>query len=66
MFGLEAGELLVVALPIVGAVVGIGVLCYVWMKNSRASQTRMEAQNQEIALLLREQNSLLRKIAERQ
>jgi uncharacterized membrane protein YesL len=66
MFGLDAGELLVVALPIVGAVVGIGVLCYVWMKNSRASQTRMEAQNQEIALLLREQNSLLRKIAERQ
>jgi hypothetical protein len=40
----------------------IAVLCYVWMKKSRASQGRMEQHQQEMISLLREQNELLRKL----
>lgn len=42
----------------------IAILCYVWMKNSRASQQRMEQHQQETIALLREQNALLRKLSE--
>ena len=38
----------------------IAVLCYVWMTNSRASQTRMEQQYQKMVSLLEEQNAILR------
>ena len=42
----------------------IAVLCYVWMKKSRASQGRMEQHQQEMIALLREQNALLRKLVD--
>lgn len=38
----------------------IAVLCYVWMTNSRASQTRMEQGYQKMVALLEEQNAILR------
>ena len=50
-----------IALILVGATVGIAVLCYLWMQSTRASQRRVEAQNQRIVELLEEQNELLRK-----
>jgi type II secretory pathway component PulJ len=31
---------------------GIGVLCWLWMRSTRASQRRVEAQNQRIIELL--------------
>ena len=49
-------------LILIASAIGIGVLCYVWMKNSRASQTRMEQLHRETIELLREQNELLRKL----
>jgi len=52
-------------LVLVVATLLIGVLCWVWMKNSRASQTRMEAMNQKTIALLEEQTELLRRIAEK-
>ena len=52
-------------LVLVAATLLIGVLCWVWMKNSRASQTRMEQMHQKTIALLEEQNALLRRIAEK-
>lgn len=52
-------------LVLVVATLLIGVLCWVWMKNSRASQTRMEAMHQKTIALLEEQTALLRRIAEK-
>ena len=54
-----------VLLALVGGTVLIGALCYVWMKNSRASQMRMELHQERNLALLEEQNALLRRIAER-
>jgi hypothetical protein len=39
--------------------IGIAVLCWVWMKRSRASQSRVEAQNERIIQLLERQTELL-------
>lgn len=61
-------ELLVIALIVLfllGPVIGIAVLCYVWMKNSRASQMRAETHSQEMLSLLREQNELLKRLTQR-
>ena len=44
--------------------IGIALLCYVWMKNSRASQRRMEERYEEMVRLLEEQNALLRRMAD--
>ena len=54
----EAVVLIVVA-------AAIGALCWIWMVRSRASQGRMEANQQEMNSLLREQNELLRKFISR-
>lgn len=54
-----------ILLVLVVATLLIGFLCWIWMKNSRASQTRMEAMNQKTIALLEEQNALLRRIAEK-
>lgn len=55
--------------PILGilvvATILIGFLCWIWMRNSRASQTRMEEMNRRTVALLEEQNALLRRIAEK-
>ena len=56
--------LMLISLVIAAAPIAIGVLCWVWMKGSRASQARMEERNQEIVDLLKEQNSLLRGLGE--
>jgi len=48
-----------------GGTAAIGVLCWVWMKNSRASQSRMEEANREVVLLLREQNRILEDLSRR-
>ncbi len=49
-------------LLLLGAIaVGIGVLCYVWMKNSRATQRRMEENQREMVELLRQILGELRK-----
>ena len=53
-----------IAFILVAATIGIGVLCYLWMQSTRASQRRVEAQNQRIVELLEEQNALLRKGSE--
>jgi flagellar basal body-associated protein FliL len=65
--GLGLAELIIIlfVIVIIGSVVGIGVLCWVWMKNSRASQRHVESQNSEIVELLREQNALLRNLSEK-
>ena len=52
-------------LVLVVATLLIGVLCWIWMRNSRASQTRMEEMNRRTVALLEEQNALLRRIAEK-
>lgn len=52
-------------LVLVVATLLIGVLCWIWMRNSRASQTRMELMHQKTIALLEEQNALLRRIAEK-
>jgi hypothetical protein len=59
MGGIGLGEVLVLA--VVGLVpLGIAVLCYVWMKNSRASQRRMEEHQRETVELLRRIHDELR------
>ncbi|MBI2212214.1 MAG: hypothetical protein HYU52_01085 [Acidobacteria bacterium] len=50
---------------LVAATILIGLLCWIWMKSSRASQVRMEAMNEKVIVLLEEQNALLRRIAEK-
>jgi hypothetical protein len=54
-----------ILLILVVATLLIGFLCWIWMRNSRASQTRMEAMHQKTVILLEEQNALLRRIAEK-
>lgn len=54
-----------IAFVLVAATIGIAILCYLWMQSTRASQRRVEAQNQRIVELLEEQNALLRKGSER-
>jgi hypothetical protein len=50
--GLSLSETIILAA--IGAVpLGIAILCYVWMKNSRASQRRMEEHQRETVDLLR-------------
>jgi hypothetical protein len=39
--------------------IGIAILCWVWMKRSRASQSRVEAQNERIIQLLERQTEIL-------
>ena len=63
--GPEVAVTVVIAVVVLGPVIAIGVLCYVWMKNSRASQIRAESQTQEMLTLLREQNELLKRLAQR-
>lgn len=58
-------EILLISLLLIGGVLLIAGLCYVWMRSTRASQARVDASNQEIIGLLREQSELLRRIAER-
>ncbi|MHB0971343.1 MAG: hypothetical protein ACYC7A_08680 [Thermoanaerobaculia bacterium] len=52
----------VITLLVIGAPVGIGILCWVWMQNSRASQRRMEDNDARMIALLEEQNALLRQL----
>ena len=58
------GPLLFGVITLAG-VIGIAVLCYVWMQNSRASQTRMENYDRQIVSLLEKQNELLLTISDR-
>ncbi len=51
--------LMFMILPLIA--LGIGALCWVWMRRSRASQTRVEEKNDRIIRLLEEQNELLRR-----
>ena len=51
---------LTVPLVLIAATLGIGWLCWVWMRASRASQRRMEENDRRIIALLEEQNELLR------
>lgn len=50
---------------LVAATILIGLLCWIWMKSSRASQARIEEMNQKVIVLLEEQNALLRRIVEK-
>ncbi len=52
-------------LMLIGGVLLIAGLCYVWMKSTRASQARVDEYNREIIRLMREQTELLRRISER-
>jgi len=63
--GMEMFVLGIITLLLVGGTIGIGVLCWVWMRGSRASQARMEARNDQIVSLLRAQNDLLAAILDR-
>jgi hypothetical protein len=54
-----------IAALLVLATLVIAGLCYVWMQSTRASQRRVEAQNQRIVELLEEQTVLLRQISDR-
>ena len=45
-------DILLSALVLILATVGIGALCYSWMKSTRASQRKVEAQNERIIALL--------------
>ncbi|MEO8217683.1 MAG: hypothetical protein ABI718_11430 [Acidobacteriota bacterium] len=56
---------LLFAVVILAGVIAIAVLCYVWMKNSRASQTRMESYDRQIVTLLEKQNEILLTMSER-
>jgi hypothetical protein len=60
-FSIGIPELMVVlgALALLAITIGIAVLCWVWMKRSRASQSRVEAQNERIIQLLERQTELL-------
>lgn len=40
-------------------------LCYTWMQSTRASQRRIEGQNQRVIELLEEQNEILRQLRDR-
>ena len=64
-FGFGAPELAltaVITLLGIGAPVAIAILCWIWMKNSRASQRRMEENDARMIVLLEEQNALLRQL----
>jgi hypothetical protein len=65
MLGLGIIELLLISIPLIGGVLLIAGLCYVWMNSTRASQARVDEYNEEIIRLMREQTELLRRIAER-
>ncbi len=56
---------LLFAVVMLAGVIAIAVLCYVWMKNSRASQTRMESYDRQIVTLLEKQNEILLTMSER-
>lgn len=58
-------ESLTIALILIAATLGIGWLCWIWMRASRASQQRMETNDLKIIGLLEEQNRLLRSLLER-
>jgi hypothetical protein len=45
-------DILVYAIVLIIATFGIGALCYSWMKSTRASQRKVEAQNERIIALL--------------
>ena len=45
-------DIWVAALVLIVATIGIAWLCYSWMQSTRASQRRVEAQNQRIIELL--------------
>jgi hypothetical protein len=45
-------DILLSALALIIATFGIGALCYSWMKSTRASQRKVEAQNERIIALL--------------
>jgi Flp pilus assembly protein TadB len=45
-------DILLSALVLIIATFGIGALCYSWMKSTRASQRKVEAQNERIIALL--------------
>lgn len=62
---MSANEILIVAVILILATGGIGALCWIWMTNSRASQKRMESNDQKIIALLEEQNTLLRRLVDR-
>ena len=47
-------DILLSAFVLILATVGIGALCYSWMKSTRASQRKVEAQNERIIALLEE------------
>ena len=57
--------LLILGPLLVLATLVIIYLCYTWMKSTRASQRRTEAQNQRVIELLEEQNKILRELRER-
>ncbi|HXI12769.1 MAG TPA: hypothetical protein VNM92_08990 [Thermoanaerobaculia bacterium] len=52
MIGLLIGVVLVT--------VGIAVLCYAWMKSTRASQRRIDDFNVQMLALMQEQTAILR------
>lgn len=56
---------LAIPLVLVAATVGIGWLCWVWMRASRASQRRMEENDRRMIALMEEQNALLRELTRR-
>jgi hypothetical protein len=60
-FSIGLPELMVVlgALALLAITIGIAVLCWVWMKRSRGSQARVEAQNERMIRLLERQIELL-------
>lgn len=45
-------DILLSALVLIIATLGIGALCYSWMKSTRASQRKVETQNERIIALL--------------
>ena len=47
-------DILVSAFVLIVATLGIGALCYSWMKSTRASQRKVETQNERIITLLEE------------
>lgn len=57
-------NLLILGAVLVFSTIGIGLLCWVWMKRSRAAQERLVAQNERIISLLEEQNAMLGKKSE--
>lgn len=63
-FNIGIPELLTVFLAFLLPLIAfaIAALCWVWMKRSRASQTRFEEQNDRIIRLLERQNELLEKV----